>query len=350
MKTYFITGSTGLVGSYLTYYLLKKNHRVLTIARPSIHESSEKRLLKILNFWQSPNEKIPFENLKVFSGDITTELLGLHSHISFLCKNVDEIFHSAAITDLNYELSLLVNTNVQGTHNTLALASVLKTKGRLKNFHHISTAYVCGKLTEDFGETSTNVDREFNSNYEISKYQAEQLVMKYREKGLNINIYRPPIVAADSLQGKILSLRNIYQIINLCKSNLFSTLPFKNLHIHLVPVDLLCIIIVALSNLDFKNKTYHVFNDIPISVEKLIKLACDLHGFKPPEITSLKDFSFSNLTPTQNKILKGLLGTINWNAKFTCDFTRKTLCSYTNNTLPEINPEILNRILVPTIP
>ena len=142
-KTFFITGVTGLVGSYLLKLLLADGHKVYALARSKDNKTATERVMEILNFWDKDVAAERSHSLSVLDGDITERNLGLDKQIIDVLKDeVEEIFHSAAVTQYNWPLDKIRKVNVEGTRNILDLAVIFRDQGKLKKVNHLSTAYV----------------------------------------------------------------------------------------------------------------------------------------------------------------------------------------------------------------
>ena len=63
-------------------------------------------------------------------------------------------------------------SNLNGTRNVLEFCS----KTDIREFHHVSTAYVCGTRRGRILESELDVGQEHGNDYEISKFESEQLV------------------------------------------------------------------------------------------------------------------------------------------------------------------------------
>jgi thioester reductase-like protein len=50
-KTIFLTGATGLLGSYLLKTFLKNDHKVYALARDKNGKPAKQRVVDILKFW-----------------------------------------------------------------------------------------------------------------------------------------------------------------------------------------------------------------------------------------------------------------------------------------------------------
>jgi dihydroflavonol-4-reductase len=153
-----VTGATGYVGKSLVNYLIKNSYMVYVLTRK---ESS---------IFTNKN------SVTVIIGDITDPIA--------LPEGVNTIYHCAGvITDTNE----MERVNVQGTQNIVNIA--LQNKCKLI---HLSSAGVIGKtkiktLTEETECHPHNL-------YELSKYKAEQIVLRGVTNGLKAQILRPTTI------------------------------------------------------------------------------------------------------------------------------------------------------------
>jgi thioester reductase-like protein len=279
-------------------------------------------------------------------GDITEKNIGLSIENLKLLKNeVDEIFHSAAITDLNVPIDVIRQTNVEGTRKILDFAFELKKNHRFIKVNHISTAYVYGNYQGRFTEKDLDVGQNFNTNYEKTKFEAEKLVVKYRKKGMWIDIFRPSMVLGESHGGKTFQMKHIYQVFKLCKLELFDNLPFLNGFVSLVPIDIVSKAIYILSQEgQKKNMTYHTFPRKLNSIDKILNIGNKVLRFKMPKIISLSKFDTNKLTPTQKVILNDLITPLNFRIKLSSKATNSIL-GHLKFKIPEVNKVIIKRML-----
>jgi len=342
-STIFLTGATGLVGSYLLRILLKNNHKVYCLARAKKKKSAKERVKDVLNFWDREVLRKHKDNLVVLEGDITKKNLGLtNSKVSLLKKEINEIFHCAAVTRFNWLLNKIRKVNVGGTKNVLKLALQCK---NLKKVNHISTAYVCGDYKGVFKETDLDVGQSFNTTYLRSKFEAEKLVHKYREKGLWVDIFRLPLVLGETISGKILKFDNIYQILSICSSQIFDTLPLLDTYLFAVPVDYVCFALYILSRKErMYNKTYHLFSCKPFSLEKIIEIFSKIVNFKKPRLVSFENFDRRDFTPAQKLLLNSMVFSENLNPEINSDFTNNILRKY-HFCFPRVNERFLRSTL-----
>lgn len=162
-----ITGATGFIGKNLVEGLFNKGgHTLFCFVRNP----------------QKAKDLEPF-GVKLIYGDIADKA-SLNKLGNY---KIDVIFHNAAYVE-NKNPKLLYHTNVLGSENICELALSLRAK---KVIYTSSVSVVSGNhqvpLTEDLPFKATNI-------YGESKIEAEKVILKYRERGLNIVIVRPPMV------------------------------------------------------------------------------------------------------------------------------------------------------------
>ena len=181
-KTIFVTGGTGFLGSYLIRYLLKKqagNIRALKRAT-----SSMALLLDV------------HERIDWVEGDILDIPL-----LEDALEGVDEIYHCAAVVSFDpRELKTMMDINVTGTAN---MVNIALTKD-IRKFVHVSSIAAIGRAEgkADVSENTKWQTSKFNSNYAISKYQAEQEVWRGEAEGLNIAIVNPSVIIGSGFWKK----------------------------------------------------------------------------------------------------------------------------------------------------
>jgi len=174
--TIFLTGATGLIGSYLLKILLENNHKIYVLARSKKNKSAKERVTDSVQFWE---DKISTNNLTVLEGDITQENLGLDkASQNILSNEVEEIFHCAASITFNLPLEEARKINVGGVKNVLDLAFAWNHTGKLQKVNHTSTAYVCGDYEGVFREDDLELGQGFISTYEQAKFEAERLIFR----------------------------------------------------------------------------------------------------------------------------------------------------------------------------
>ena len=305
-RIFFLTGATGLIGSYLLRILLQNGHTVYILARKKNDKNAEDRIKDILLFWDEKTYKKYKSNIKIFKGDVTRADVGLSKNESiFLSKNVEQIFHCAAVTKFNLSLDETRRVNVEGTRNILDLAMKWNEIGKLRKVNYISTAYICGNYRGIFKEDNLDLGQQFKSSYEQSKFEAEKIIQEYRNKGIWVDIFRPPLVVGESLTGKTNTFQHIYQILRIWNLGIFDTFPGLGVYLNIVTVDSLSRIIFEVSKRStFRNTTYHTFNMQGIFFERMLEIASNIIGFKRPNLVYFDQFDINVLTNVQKMILK----------------------------------------------
>jgi len=330
-KTIFLTGATGLVGSYLFKTLLQEGHKVYALARSKNNKNARDRVIDILRFWDNNIFFRKSHNLAVLEGDITKKNLGLNKQSIDLLKNeIEEIFHCAAVTQFNLPVEKIRKVNVEGTKNVLDLTVECKEKSRLKKVNHLSTAYVCGDYKGIFKEDDLDVGQRFNSTYEQSKFEAEKLVEKYRKKGLWIDVFRPPLVIGESMTGKTITLQqSVYQLLHMWSLEIFDYFPARGFLINIVFVDDLCNAIFKIScQASLRNGNYHPFNCNTTSLEEILNVSTKFLGFRKPRLVFRSEFFKNNPTPAQRMLLENNILLFNNNVSLDSIMTNKILKKY----------------------
>ncbi|MEM7782127.1 MAG: SDR family oxidoreductase [Planctomycetota bacterium] len=202
-----LTGVTGLVGRYLLRNLLLRGCRVAVLVRPSKKMKARERVEQILQFWESQlGKRLP--RPVILSGDICEPNLGLANKQVQWCHDfVDQVIHNAAVLRFHSasENEDPWRTNVGGTKNVLEFSKLCG----IRDFHYVSTAYVCGKREETFHESDFDCQQEFRNDYEVSKFQAEKLV-RDADFFETTTIYRPAVIVGDSETGYTSTYHGLY--------------------------------------------------------------------------------------------------------------------------------------------
>src|SRR3989338_1486335 len=219
-RVVFLTGATGVMGSYLLKLLLENDNKVYVLARNRENMAARERIISALKLWDMPALEQEGRNLIVVEGDITHAGLKIsHKIISELKEEAEIIFHSAALTSFTASLETCRKINVEGVKNILDFALQCK---KIKVINHISTIFVIGNKGDvEFSEDRLIMGQGFFIAYEQSKYEAELLVRSYQSEGLKINIFRPSAIIGDSKQGKINNFNLFYEPVRLFNKELF---------------------------------------------------------------------------------------------------------------------------------
>jgi dihydroflavonol-4-reductase len=187
IKTIFITGATGLLGSCLIRELARQNVNIKALYR----------------------SEIPFthNNIEWIQGDVFDIVL-----LEEILNDVDEVYHCAGKVSFNpKDRKQLFKTNVEGTANVVN-ASL---NNNVKKLLHVSSVAALGRIRENtvINESMRWSPETSNSIYGESKYLGETEVWRGVEEGLNTVIVNPVIIlgAGDWNSGSAAIFKNVYK-------------------------------------------------------------------------------------------------------------------------------------------
>ncbi|MFT3703387.1 MAG: NAD-dependent epimerase/dehydratase family protein [Agriterribacter sp.] len=166
----FVTGGTGLLGSYLLRELVARGEKVIALYRTAI-----------------PAEDYA-ASVQWIQGDILDITL-----LEEMMQQAEQVYHCAAMVSFNpskkYEL---LKINAEGTANVVNAAL----HSGIKKLVYVSSVSAIGRNRE--GENVTELlkwdEEKNNSNYGRSKYFAEMEVWRGISEGLNAVIVNPTII------------------------------------------------------------------------------------------------------------------------------------------------------------
>ena len=186
---------------------LLKELPIAVLVRKSRLESARARVETILARWESQLLCV-LPRPVVLEGDICQQDLGLDlTSRQWVQQNCHSALHSAA--SLSFEVDETTNepwrSNYEGTRNVL---DFVRSVG-IRQFHHVSTSYVCGLRTGTILESESDVGQTFGNPYEESKLSAEKLVRE--ADGLDrLTVHRPAIIVGDSQTGYTTTYHGFY--------------------------------------------------------------------------------------------------------------------------------------------
>ncbi|MBI9080529.1 MAG: thioester reductase domain-containing protein [Pseudodesulfovibrio sp.] len=267
-----LTGATGFLGAYLLKELLNKTTApIYCLARPNKETTAEKRLLENMQFLFGTKEINAWDKKRIVAieGDVGKENLDLsQQEYDFLCKNVNSIFHSAAMMWHFGRTEIFEQVNVGGVKRLLALAGC----GIPKTINHISTLAVSGRRCDNPENRFSEADFHENMNcpnaYVQTKFEAEKLLRRAMSEGHDIKIFRPGFIMGDTVTGRFKKQITVdAQYLQLRGHILMQTAPplYPDDYMDVTPVDYTAKAIVHIAlNPDAENGVYHTCNPSPI--------------------------------------------------------------------------------------
>lgn len=242
-ETIFLTGFPGFIAEKLVRRIAKSDTQFFLLVQKQFLEKAVRDVERI-----SAETGTPLENFALIEGDITQENLGIsEKDLETVRRETTDLFHLAAIYDLDVKRESAYLVNVEGTKNVNEFAKSLP---NLCRYNYISTCYVAGKRLGEILETELEHSAGFRNFYEETKYLAEVEVEKLKGE-LPITIFRPSVVVGDSKTGETAKYDGIYYVIFYLKK--FPALlrlvnvGNKQVKLNLVPVDFVVEGLAALS-------------------------------------------------------------------------------------------------------
>ena len=164
-----VTGATGAVGVPLVQALLERGDTVRVLARPD-----------------SDVDVLPDADIDIIDGDITDR-----EDVTEAVKGCDRVFHLAGLfRDSTGNDAEFFDVNVGGTVNVLQAAL----DERVKRVVYVSAASTIGEPRGETGTEDTEHRGYFLSAYERSKWESEQFVAEFAEKGVPVVTVNPSLV------------------------------------------------------------------------------------------------------------------------------------------------------------
>jgi len=279
-----ITGATGLLGSYVVRDLLLDGQPLALVVRGDRRNSPEARVERIVAAWESElGKRLP--RPRVVAGDLSRPSCGVApADMEWMARHCGAVLHNAASlsfrgSDRNAEPWL---SNVTGTTHVLGLAR----SAGIDEFHHVSTAYVCGLRTGTVTEGELDCGQGFGTDYERSKMEAERLVRSAADLD-SVTVLRPSIIVGDSRTGFTSTYHGLFAVLRMGHTLLTRVMKgstsgpallalmgvspghSKNF----VPVDWVSEVAVRiLSRTDARGRTYHLTHSRPLTMDTVGRL------------------------------------------------------------------------------
>ncbi|HTG00280.1 MAG TPA: SDR family oxidoreductase [Nitrospirota bacterium] len=308
MQCTFITGGTGLLGVNIVKELLQHTSgKIVLLMRKVTVEKRTGLFRDLLAFnGDQPLDLLSLQRIEFVEGDVTLPRFGLKpTRWDRLVKEVDMVYHSAAVITLSGAEHETYSVNVQGTKNVLDFALACRERGVLDRVVHVSTVAVSGNRQGTVLEDELDNGQVFNNPYEKSKFEAEKLVMKYRSIGLPVTVVRPSMVIGSSRTGFTNNFNIFYFQLRLLSQGVFDTVPItEGAVFNFVPADLAARAICLISgSRESVNNNHHIVNDHSIPVRNFFEKVSAYLGYKKPHFVSPADISPAALAGVRGKIL-----------------------------------------------
>jgi NAD(P)-dependent dehydrogenase (short-subunit alcohol dehydrogenase family) len=295
--TYLVTGATGFIGRNLVHQLLKREGDVYVLVRPQ----SRDRLEEMIAATPGAGGRV-----KAIEGDITKPGCDVAAEARAALKGA-EVYHLAAVYDLEASEEDNRRANVDGTRNVVDLANTVEA-GR---FHHVSSIAVAGgKWKGDFTEEMFDEGQELEHPYYATKFEAEKIART--ESKVPWRVYRPGIVIGSSDTGEADRIDGPYyafKILQRLRESLPSWVPLvgpEGWALNLVPVDFVARAIDHIGHQEgLDGRCFHIVDPNPLSLgDSLNEFARAAHA---PEFALRFDRRATSMVPSDvTKAVGGL--------------------------------------------
>lgn len=170
----FVTGGTGLLGSYLLRYLVQAGYQRIRALR-----RANSRMDLVANI---------VDKIEWIEGDILDVLF-----LDKAMEDVQRVYHCAAIVSFDpRDVDKMMQVNQEGTANLVNICL----HHQVEKLIHVSSIAAIGRRpkTRIINEALKWERSHYNSNYAISKYLAEQEVWRGIAEGLTAAIVNPSVI------------------------------------------------------------------------------------------------------------------------------------------------------------
>ena len=277
---WLVTGATGLVGRFVLLELLNRGLDVCVLARDRGRWSAADRVEAILQCWEQDNDRHLIRP-RVINASLGS--LGLDIDVEIarrLAGRYTNLLHCAASVRFEMDAQGIepLKSNIDGTRNLIQFAESIG----VENFHHVSTAYVCGFTDEAVPESPTASGTQFRNPYEYSKAASEALVQN-ADAFQTKTIYRPSIVIGRHRDGWANAFHTLYSGLRFARelnldqdtaivNSIASSLGFSGEETsNIVPVDWVAAAIAnVIDQPSTWNQTFHLTHPEPVRIASII--------------------------------------------------------------------------------
>jgi NAD(P)-dependent dehydrogenase (short-subunit alcohol dehydrogenase family) len=285
--TYLVTGASGFIGRNLVQQLLKREGDVYVLVR----SQSRGRMDEMIANTPGAEGRV-----KPIEGDITAPESGVAADARAALIGA-EVYHLAAVYDLDASEDDNRRANVDGTRNVVQLANAVGAA----RLHHVSSIAVAGgRWKGDFTEEMFDEGQELEHPYYATKFEAEKIVRT--ESKVPWRVYRPGIVIGSSETGEADRIDGPYyafKILQRLRESLPSWVPLvgpEGWALNLVPVDFVARAIDHIGHREgLDGRCFHIVDPHPLSLgDSLNEFARAAHA---PEFALRFDRRATSMVP-----------------------------------------------------
>jgi NAD(P)-dependent dehydrogenase (short-subunit alcohol dehydrogenase family) len=287
VTTYLVTGGTGFIGGYLVAELLKRDGDIVVLARASSRPKVDAMLAG------TPGAA---GRVRQLVGDIASPGLGLSESDTEMLRGV-ELFHMAAVYDIEASEAANRLANVDGTRHVVDLAN----RAQVARLHHMSTFAIAGhRFKGEWREEMFDEGQELDLPYYRTKFEAERIVRE--ECRVPWRVYRPGFVMGSSETGQADRADGPYftfKLIQKLGDALPSWFPLVGLEggrINIVPVDFVARAVDHIAHRPgLDGKVFAILDPHPLSVGDTLNEFCRVA--RAPQFTLRVDRRALDMAP-----------------------------------------------------
>jgi nucleoside-diphosphate-sugar epimerase len=358
MKTAFVTGANGFIGSHLVVRLLELNYRVIALGRGEMGGAtwSERVIPSVLEAGGSRN-RLSQLHCSEFHFETPQWPMARTDYHHSPAETI--LFHVAG--DTRFSPSDPDDQRRINVDAPLKLVEVFK--DQVNAFVHISTAFVSGTRTGLVRESHLDCGQSFHNAYEKSKFDAEVLLTKYcRTHSVPLVIVRPSIITNDRKTGRASTfthLNALVEVINRIQkhheladgevvSSKIRLMADPLARPNLAPIDSIIPPLVSIAESpDAPGRTFHLCHPNPQTNEELVGLICEAFKVNDKVVLEFLEEIARPLSHTEEMILRSLKPYspyLNSRCDFDLSETRSILPDYHSHFSP-INESYVQRII-----
>lgn len=270
VRKVIVTGANSFVGVHIVEALLAGGaSEVACLVRDGNGQSAVERFAQALR--ENRLEHLDLSRVRVYTADITQPCLGLADEAyQRLDREFGALVHNAANVNHVLDYESLARDNVEPIFECLRLC-----EGQSKKiFNFVSTLSASSTINAD-GQVlelpaAPTPPIYIKNGYNLSKWVGERILERARERGVQVNLYRPGNISFNSLTGVCQPHKN--RLMLMLKGSIqLGQVPEFALNFDLMPVDFLArFIAFHASRYQPENAVFNLHNPEPLSWERYV--------------------------------------------------------------------------------
>ena len=306
MDTILLTGATSFLGIHLLAKLLDQNKKIICVLMKG-KVDNKVRLETLLKLYYNNTYVDKFNDLVSI---LELDILDENNFDTILNLNYDMIINATNATSDNETKLQKLNINLVNILADIACKKSIR-------LIHLSTSEIRGfKENYIFKENDLEFDQYLDTNYLESKLEAEKIILKKIEQGLDAKIIRIDNLV-DSFDKDINTVNehNLFsKLIKEIINNKYVPNNTLDLDIYLSPIDTILESVIKLATINQNYNVLNLYNNKSIKLGQIIKLFDDIHILTDEEFKNIeanKKESIYHLTRMNNDYTIKLLSLLN---------------------------------------